>query len=58
MWGITMNVPKHFARKYVGGMAEILSMDLAMVLAESPQIEKDLGRNIVLTRLAIIDTRS
>jgi hypothetical protein len=42
MWGITMNVPKHFARKYVGGMAEILSMDLAMVLAESPQIEKDL----------------
>jgi hypothetical protein len=27
MWGITMDVPKHFARKYVGGMAEILSMD-------------------------------
>ncbi len=46
MWGITMNVPKHFARKYVGGMAEVLSMDLAVVLAQSPQIEKDLGTQI------------
>lgn len=47
MWGITMNVPNHFARKYVGGMAEVLSMDLAKVLAESPQVAKDISASTV-----------